>query len=221
MAQRIYDNRVAAGLELAAAVSLLPLKDPVVLALPRGGVPVAAEVARRLGAPMDVMVVRKIGAPDQPELALGAVASGGISVMNDELVGEIPGLESAALEAIRSEALDDLARGEQAFRKDRPYPDLRSRDVVVVDDGMATGATMRAAIRALRKLGAASIVVAVPTASPHAVNMAEGEADRLVCLDRRSPFFAVGNSYRCFEQISDDEVLRILDDFAQREQLFA
>jgi predicted phosphoribosyltransferase len=214
---RIFQDRAVAGRELANALSSIELNEPVVLGLPRGGVPVAAEVARGLAAPLDVLPVRKIGAPGQPELALGAVASGGVCVSNEALLGEMTGIDAAAFDALRRKAAEELSRSDRALRGERTCPDPTSRDVVLVDDGMATGATMRAAILAVRRLGAARIVVAVPTASPHAVNMAEVDADRLVCLDVPSPFFAVGNSYRYFEQTSDEEVRRILGESEQAE----
>jgi predicted phosphoribosyltransferase len=183
--------------------------DVVVLALPRGGVPVAREVARSLGAPLDVFLVRKLGLPGQPELAMGAIASGGTRVLNEELVRELR-LDDALIErvAVREEA--ELVRREQAYRGERPAPDLRGRTVVLVDDGLATGATMRAAVAAVRSREPQRVVVAVPTAPPHALHELRSEVDELVWVIAPDPFHAVGLWYDDFSQLSDEDVRRAL-----------
>jgi putative phosphoribosyl transferase len=184
-------------------------RDVVVLALPRGGVPVAREVARALGAPLDVFLVRKLGFPGQPELAMGAIASGGTRVLNEELVRELRlGADLIERVAVREEA--ELARREHAYRGERPPLDLRGRTVVLVDDGLATGATMRAAVDAVRSRGPQRVVVAIPTAPPHALHELRPEVDELVCVIAPDPFHAVGLWYEDFREISDDDVRRLL-----------
>jgi putative phosphoribosyl transferase len=183
--------------------------DVVVLALPRGGVPVAREVARALGAPLEVFLVRKLGFPGQPELAMGAIASGGTRVLNDELVRELR-LDDELIEAVAEREEEELRRRELAYRGERPPPDLRGRTVVLVDDGLATGATMRAAVAAVRSREPRRLVVAVPTAPPHALHELRREVDELVWVIAPDPFHAVGLWYDDFREISDDEVRRLL-----------
>jgi len=162
-------DRRAAGRALAEALGRYAgRKDVIVLALPRGGVPVAAEIVRGLDVPLDVMLVRKLGAPWQPELAMGAIASGGVRVMNDEVVRGM-GISPEAIERVAQEELQELERRERAYRGDRPWPDLTDKTVILVDDGLATGATMHAAIDAVRAQNPARIVVAVPVAPPDTV----------------------------------------------------
>lgn len=211
---RIFEDRRDAGRSLAEAVGRLVLDRPIVLALPRGGVPVAAEVAAALGAPLDILVVRKLGAPWQPELAIGAIASGGIRVLNEALVEQIPGLDEDAIEAIAGKEADELLRRERAYRGDRPYPALGDRDVLLVDDGMATGATMRAAVEAVRSRSPARVIVAVPTGSPDAVVDVGRLADKVICLESPAFFYAVGQFYRDFAQTTDAEVRDCLERFA-------
>jgi putative phosphoribosyl transferase len=207
----IFEDRRDAGRQLAAALRACRLTRPIVLGLPRGGMPVAAEIAAELAAPLDALVVRKLGAPFNPELAVGAIASGGVCVLNDELAGR-PGLvDEAALEKVIRRESAELDRRESAYRGERPFPDLAGRDVVLVDDGMATGATMRAAAEALRALNPASIVAAIPTASASAVARLKPLVDRVVCLDVPAMFSAVGQFYRHFGQTSDDEVRALLE----------
>lgn len=182
---------------------------PLVLALPRGGVPVAYEIATKLRAPLDVLVVRKLGMPGHEELALGAVASGGAEVINHDLVRSLR-VSDAALTAVRQLELAELARREQEYRGDRPPLSVRGRDVIVVDDGVATGATVRVAIAALRQAGANRVTVAVPLASPDVALQLERLADDLVCLETPEPFGSVGRWYGRFEQTTDAEVRRIL-----------
>lgn len=206
----MFDDRRDAGRALLGAVRAEKPDDPIVLALPRGGVPVAGEVARGLGAPIDVLIVRKLGAPSQPELAVGAIASGGARVLNDDLIGRVPGLTPEALEETIVRETVELERRERAYRGDRPFPELGGRTVLIVDDGLATGATMRAAVAAVREQGPARIVVAVPVGSPEAVRALAREADRVICLEAPPGFRAVGQFYTDFAQTSDDEVRDVL-----------
>jgi putative phosphoribosyl transferase len=186
--------------------------DVIVLGLPRGGVPVAAEVARALGAPLDVFLVRKLGLPGQEELAMGAIASGGARVLNEEVVNAL-GVPERVLEQVTERERAELERRERAFRGDRPPADVRGRVVIVVDDGLATGSTMRAAIAALRTQEPARIVVAVPAAPPQTCEELRPEVDDLVVLLAPHPFHAVGLWYEDFTPTSDEEVRAILLDF--------
>jgi predicted phosphoribosyltransferase len=181
----------------------------VVLGLPRGGVPVAAEVARALEAPLDVFVVRKLGVPGREELAMGAIASGGIRVLNDDVVDSLR-IPEEAIDAVAARELDTLQAREREYRGDRPPIDPRGRIVILVDDGVATGATMRAAIRALRDLRASQIVVAVPTAPRETCEALGREVDDVVCTTTPDPFTAVGLWYRDFAPVSDEEVRELL-----------
>ena len=208
---RIFEDRRAAGKALAAQVDKSSLKDPVVLGLPRGGLPVAFEVAAVLEAPLDVLVVRKLGAPFQPELAIGAIASGGVRVLNEELIATVTGMDETVLEDIVNRETAELERRERLYRGDRLFPSLEDRDVVLVDDGMATGATMRAAVEAVRSLGPASVIVAVPTGSMSAVRQVKQLADEVICIEAPADFYAVGQFYADFSQTSDAEVREILE----------
>lgn len=206
---RIFSNRCVAGRELAGRLASLNLPDPVILALPRGGVPVGYEVAHLLGASLDVLVVRKVGAPDQPELAIGAVGSQGVSVSDDETMALVGAGAEYFAAAARHERLE-VERREQLFREGRPPLDLTNRTAVLVDDGLATGSTMLAAVGVARKLGAAQVVVAVPVGARQACERLAGKADRVVCLAEPEPFGAVGYWYRDFTQTDDAEVRRLL-----------
>jgi predicted phosphoribosyltransferase len=183
--------------------------EVVVLGLPRGGVPVASEVARELRVPLDVFLVRKLGVPGHEELAMGAIASGGIRVLNDDVVraAGVPGRE---IDAVASDELKTLEARELAYRGERPPVDVGERTVILVDDGLATGATMRAAIEALRDRGAARIVVAVPTAPPETCDALRREVDEVVCASTPDPFMAVGMWYEDFSPVTDDEVRELL-----------
>jgi putative phosphoribosyl transferase len=207
---RIFPHRAAAGAALAREMQQRSLRPPVlVLALPRGGVPVAYEVARALDAPLDVMLVRKVGMPGQPELAIGAVASGDIVVHERTIEQEIPGIADA-FDRIAAEERRELLRRERAYRAGLAPLALEGKTVVLVDDGLATGSTMLAAVRAARAGGAAAIVVAAPVASPQAVQLLAAEADGIVILQIPAMLFAIGEWYDRFEQLEDDEVCRLL-----------
>jgi predicted phosphoribosyltransferase len=209
--QGYFSDRRAAGAELAVQLAGYR-KTPglLVLALPRGGVPVAYEVARTLGAELDVLVVRKLGVPRQPELALGAIASGGATVFNDDVVGAI-GVTRSHLDAIVRTERIELQRRERAYRGDRGPLNVRGRTVIVVDDGLATGASMRAAVAALRSLQPTKIVVAVPVAPVETAEEFVYIADDFVCIETPRDFHSVGWWYRNFDQTQDDEVRYLVD----------
>jgi predicted phosphoribosyltransferase len=206
----LFRDRRDAGRRLADKLAAYVNRpDVIVLALPRGGVPVAYEVARRLVAPMDVFVVRKLGVPGYEELAMGAVATGGVRVLNDQLVEHL-GIPDQMIDAVASRERQELARRERLYRGSRSPPDVRGRTVILVDDGLATGATMFAAIEALRNQNPARIVVAVPTASPDTCEEMKQKADEVICAITPEPFHAVGRWYRDFSQTTDEEVAALL-----------
>jgi putative phosphoribosyl transferase len=205
-----FEDRRQAGRELAALLSdYAGRNDVVVLGLPRGGVPVAFEVARALRAPLDVFIVRKLGAPGQHELAIGAIASGGVRVMNDDIVRWY-GLTEAAIDEMAAQESIELDRRERLYRGDRPLIDVAGRTVVLVDDGLATGSTMKAAVRAIRMRGPARVIVAVPVGAPESCKEFERIADAVVCARAPQPFSAVGLWYRDFSQTTDEEVRELL-----------
>ena len=185
--------------------------DVIVLALPRGGVPVAFEVARALKAPLDVMIVRKLGTPDQPELAMGAIASGGVRVLNEELLRYHP-IPDILIESVAAREQKELERRERLYRGVRPAPDVRGRTVILVDDGIATGTTMRSAVEALKKLGAAGVVIAVPVAPESVCDEFQRLRDHVAftCLATPEVFFAISLWYENFPQTSDEEVRDLL-----------
>jgi len=205
----VFEDRTHAGRELAA--ELLGLRDaqPLVFGLPRGGVPVAAEVARGLGAPLEVLVVRKLGAPGNRELAVGAVAEGGTAIIDRGLAGRV-GATGPALEQVLEREERELRRQVQRFRDDFGPADVRGRTVLVVDDGLATGLSDLAAVRALRSRGAGRIVVAAPVGSAEAVQMLREEADEVVCHTIPARLLGVGHWYEDFSPVSDEEVLALL-----------
>ena len=206
----VYTNREQAGRKLAIGLrAYARRKDVIVLALPRGGVAVAAEVAQALDAPLDVLIVRKLGLPWQPEFAGGAIASGGVLIMNPAAQADFPDLEQTLLPVTRRER-EELQRREALYRGDRPPLDVRNRTAIVVDDGIATGTTMEAAVLALRAMQARSIVVAVPVAPPEAIKRLAAVADQVVCLQQPAHFVAVGQWYEAFPQLSDQEVISLL-----------
>jgi len=205
-----FPNRAEAGRLLAEKLEkYVGRNDVIVLGLPRGGVPVAFEVAQRLGAPLDVFIVRKLGMPGFEELAAGAIASGGVRVLNEDVVRALPNAEEA-IESVTARETAELERREQKYRDGRPAPELRDRIVILVDDGLATGATMRAAVKALRQSAAAKIVAAVPVGPPDTCHELEEQADETICLSMPEFFQAVGQYYEDFSQISDEDVRELL-----------
>jgi putative phosphoribosyl transferase len=218
MSSMSYRDRRDAGRALAEQLSRYKgCSDLIVLALPRGGVPVAYEVAHALGAPLDVFVVRKLGYPGQEEYAIGAIASGGVQVLNPFA---IDGVSELQLGHIVARERAELARREALYRGSKPPVDVRGRTVIVVDDGLATGSTMRAAVAALRQRDPARLIVAVPVGAEDTCQQLRSEADEVVCPSTPSPFRAVGLWYQEFPQTSDDEVHRLLED-AKREYAMA
>ena len=210
MKQRPFRDRREAGRLLAAKLAAYAGRpDLLVLALPRGGVPVAYEVARALGAPLDIFLVRKLGVPGYKELAMGAIASGGVRVLNDQLVGGLR-IADHIIDEVAAWEQRELMRRERLYRGNRPPPDARGRTVIVVDDGLATGATMQAAVKALRQQQPARIVVAVPTAAPETCDQLRAEADDVICAITPEPFRAVGLWYKDFSQTTDEEVRELL-----------
>lgn len=204
-----FSNRAAAGRELASYLEAYrDRKDVLVLGLPRGGVPVAFEVARHLGAPLDVMVVRKLGAPGQPEFAVGAIAAGGVVVVNEDVPRWL--LDTPELQDEVEFELRELTRRERLYRAARAPLDVAGRTVILVDDGAATGSSMLAAVRAVRSLQPRSVVVALPVASATAVGSLRTEADDVICVCTPESFLAVGDWYRDFDQTSDEEVAQLL-----------
>jgi predicted phosphoribosyltransferase len=206
----IFHDRRDAGRQLAARLTdYAGRSDVLVLALPRGGVPVAFEVAQALGAPLDVFLVRKLGVPGREELAMGAIASGGVRVLNDDVV-RVLDIPDEVIDAVAAEEQQELERREREYRDGRPAPDVRGRAVILVDDGLATGSTMRAAVAALRRRGPARIIVAVPVGAAETCAALAEEADEAVCAYEPEHFAAVGLWYDNFTQTTDDEVRALL-----------
>src|SRR5215813_13112156 len=205
-----YQDRSEAGRLLAERLAKYKNRpDVVILALPRGGVPVAYEVARALNAPLDVFIVRKLGVPGYEEAAMGAIASGGIRVLNDDVIGALH-IPQQVVEEVTAREQRELERREQLYRDGRPAPDVKGRTVILIDDGLATGATMRAALRALREQEPVRLIVAVPVAAPSTCLELLGEADDVICTSTPDPFFGVGLWYQNFEQTSDQEAHDLL-----------
>jgi putative phosphoribosyl transferase len=207
----IYKNRSDAGKKLARELSEYMGQKPLILALPRGGVPVAAEIAQALDAPLDLILVRKLGVPFQPELAMGAVIDGGEPhvVRNEDIIAVLA-MPEEEFEQICARELAEIERRRKLYLKDRPRAELKDRVVIVVDDGLATGATARAALEAVRRRGPRKLVLAVPVAPTSALEELEGAADDIVCLQRHEPFYAIGLYYTNFHQVTDNEVIAIL-----------
>ncbi|HLK21712.1 MAG TPA: phosphoribosyltransferase [Bryobacteraceae bacterium] len=207
---RIFRNREDAGVQLAARLSRYT-RDPnvIVLGLPRGGVPVAYQVARKLEVPLDVFVVRKLGVPGQKELAMGAIASGGVRVLNPEVVSELR-IDDAEIARVAGQEEIELERQDRAYRGGVPFPALAGRIVIVIDDGLATGSTMRAAVKELRQMHPSRIVVAVPVAAADTYRSLTGKADEVVSVCTPESFQAVSAWYRDFAQITDEEVRALL-----------
>ncbi|MCL4298390.1 MAG: phosphoribosyltransferase [Anaerolineae bacterium] len=213
----LFKNRTDAGQKLAQNLSAYAYcPDVIVLALPRGGVPVAYEVARALHAPLDIFLVRKLGVPGHEELAMGAIASGGGSVLNDYVVNAL-NIPREIIGAVIAQEQQELERRERAYRGDRPKPEVYNRTVILVDDGLATGASMRAAIAALRSQKPARLVVAVPTGAAETCEAFAPEVDDIICATTPHPFLGVGAWYEDFSQITDAEVRELLARAAQLE----
>jgi predicted phosphoribosyltransferase len=212
-----FPNRAEAGRVLGLKLSKYAGgEDVIVLGLPRGGVPVAYEVAQALRVPLDVFIVRKLGVPGFEELAVGAIASGGVRVLNEEVANALPNRDEI-IEAVTAKEIAELERREHEYRDGRPAPELHGMTVILIDDGLATGATMRAAVKALQQRGAAKIVVAVPVGPLETCKEFEDVADEVVCASAPEFFQAVGQYYEDFSQTSDDEVRGLLAKAAQRE----
>jgi putative phosphoribosyl transferase len=211
MTPRVFSDRSEAGRVLAEQLKHWAGRpDVIVLALPRGGVPVAYEVAHELHAPMDVFIVRKLGVPGHEELAMGAVATGGVRVLNDQVVYGL-GIPDYVIDAVANWELQELGRRQRLYRGSRPPTDVGGKTVILVDDGLATGSTMLAAVQALRQQGPAKIVVAVPVASPDTCELLKAYVDETVCAATPEPFYAVGLWYRDFSQTTDEEVRELLE----------
>ncbi len=212
-----FANRSEAGRKLAAALARYANRGAVVLALPRGGVPVAREVAAALGATLDLVLVRKIGVPMQPELAMGAVVDGPrpLTVRNDDVIA-LAGVSQDEFDRVRDHEIAEIARRRQAYLGTRPHPDVAGRIAIIIDDGIATGATMRAALRAVRARKPEKLVLAVPVAPTDTLAELGDEADEIVCLEDHRAFGAIGYFYADFSQVSDREVTDILAEFPVR-----
>ena len=216
--ERAFPNRAEAGRLLGEKLQKYAGRnDVIVLGLPRGGVPVAYEVAKSLRAPLDVFIVRKLGVPGFEELAAGAIASGGVRVLNEDVLRALPNADEI-IESVTAKETAELERREKSYRDDRPAPELRDRVVILVDDGLATGATMHAAVKALRQRGVAKIVVAVPVGPPDTCREFEDEADETICASTPEFFQAVGQYYEDFSQTSDEEVRDLLSRAAEDRQ---
>jgi putative phosphoribosyl transferase len=207
-----FTNRQDAGHRLAEALERFRNDKPIVLALPRGGVPIGYEIARALGCPLDLVLVRKLGAPYQPELAVGAVVDGEHPeiVVNEDVASALS-LPSTYIEKAAQRELAEIARRRALYLKDRPHPDLAGKTAILVDDGIATGATARAALRAARRQKPAKLVLAVPVAPPETVAELASECDEVVCLAQPEGFGAIGFFYADFHQVSDEEVIELLN----------
>ena len=218
---KIYRDRYEAGRELATKlIAYAHRQDVLVLALPRGGVPVGYEVAKALLAPLDVFVVRKLGVPGHEELAMGAIATGGICVINEEVVRMLH-IPERVIDAVVAKEQRELERRERLYRDDRPPPDVNGCIVILVDDGLATGSTMLAAVEALRQQHPARLVVAVPVAAPSTCEEFRAEVDEIVCAQTPEPFFGVGYWYEDFSQTSDEEVHDLLSRAEQEKPVAA
>ncbi len=212
----IYRDRIEAGQELAQEIADREYADPVVLALPRGGVPIGAEVARLLDAPLDLVMVRKIGLPSQPELAAAAVVDGDHpEIVRNEDILYRSGLGADEIDRLAKAQLEEIARRKVLYVGDRPSVEITGRTAIVVDDGIATGATMRAALKAIRRKAPHRLVLAVPVAPSDTLALLSREVDDVICLAKPDPFIAVGAHYADFPQVSDEEVVRIMDDQAE------
>lgn len=207
---RVFRNRSEAGKLLAHQLShFANKKNTLVLALPRGGVPVGYEIAQALHLPLDIFLVRKLGVPEHEELAFGAIAMGDVIVFNESIVFQL-GLDQETIQSVLEKERQVLDERNIKYRGDRPFPDLKDKNIILVDDGIATGATMRAAITALRQWECASIIIAVPVASPEIYSQFRALADEIICLATPVSFVAIGSWYTDFSQTTDEEVYRLL-----------
>ena len=207
----IYRNRIDAGKQLAARLTRYANRDDVlVLALPRGGVPVGFEVARALNVPLDIFLVRKLGVPGHEELAMGAISTGDVRVLNEDIVDYLR-IPMRVIDAVSANELRELKRREHAYRGNRPEPDVQGRTVILVDDGLATGSTMRAVAAALRQQNPARIVVAVPVSAPQTCDEYRMGVDEIICANTPEPFYGVGMWYEDFSQTPDEEVRELLE----------
>lgn len=210
-----FVNRSAAGKLLGDALqSYTDRSDVIVLALPRGGVPVGYEVAKAINAPLDLMLVRKLGLPGHKELAMGAIATGGARVLNQDVIA-MYNISAETIDQVAADEETELQRRYQAYRDDLPAPDLNNRCVVLVDDGIATGATMRAAVAVLQQTGASEIIVAVPISASETLELLQDEADKVICLAVPDMLFGIGQWYTDFTQVSDEEVCALLASLSQ------
>jgi len=206
----LFQDRSEAGRILARQLEKYKNRpDVLVLALPRGGVPVAYEVAKELNAPLGIFLVRKLGVPGHEEVAMGAIATGGIRILNEDFIRQL-GIPKRVVDAVTAREQQELERRERLYRGEQPAPDIKGRTVIIVDDGLATGSTMKAALAALRKQQPAKLVVAVPTAPPETCDSLRADADEVICAVTPDPFLAVGAWYRGFDQTTDDEVRDLL-----------
>jgi putative phosphoribosyl transferase len=207
---RFHDRRDAGKILAQELSAYAGRSDVIVLALPRGGVPVGYEVALALHAPLDLFIVRKLGLPEHEELAIGALASGGVRVLNEDMVHALQ-IPEEMIHRIVQQELQELRRREQSYRDDRPIPDLHQKIVILIDDGLATGASMRATVAGVRTQQPARIVIAVPTAAPETCHAFEFEVDEIVCTLTPEPFFGVSRWYENFSQVTDEEVRALLE----------
>ena len=210
-----FTDRVDAGNRLASALSNFSGKKGIVLAIPRGGVVVGFEVAKALNLPLDVIIPRKIGAPDNPELAIGAVAEDGTAILDNQLVAYL-GVSREYIKEESERQKQEIGRRLKTYRQNTSYPNLKGFDVIVVDDGIATGSTMKAALASVKNRGAASVTVAIPVGPPSTIEELEKIADRVVCLYTPEYFQAIGQFYSDFKQTEDDEVIKLLKDNKQK-----
>ena len=211
----IFKDRVDAGRKLAKELSEYANRsDVIILALPRGGVPVAFEVAKELNVKMDIFIVRKLGVPENKELAMGAIASDNIRVLNEEVIRSFQ-IPQRVIDEVAGNELRELERRERLYRGNRPKPDISGSTVILIDDGLATGATMRAAAAAVKTKNPAKIVIAVPTAAPDTCRAFEDEVDETICVDTPGPFYGVGAWYEDFSKTTDTEVCELLDKAAK------
>jgi putative phosphoribosyl transferase len=217
----LYKNRKAAGQSLAKDLATYANRqDTLVLALPRGGVPIAFEVAKALNAPLDVCVVRKLGVPEQQELAMGAIASGGVRVLNEDIVRSL-NISEAAINQVAQKEQQELERREHLYRGNRPLPILHGCTVILVDDGLATGATMLAAVVALKQHKPSKIIVAVPVSAPETCKQLEAKVDEVICIATPNPFYSVGLWYEDFPQTTDEEVRDLLEQATNSQEITA